>query len=773
MATFATEIWTPGLSEKPRHPQQEQSQQQQQQQQQSQQQQQQRQTSSQQNSSQEQQQQQSATTSNHHAQKPPTTTARSVSASSISSSSASQSHHHHHNDKRPPIVPNLSKDGSRSELDIIPAIFPAPPKRNILYRIFHPGESSGDEERGPVFGRSRRSYGSGSEAESADEHSGTEDSDSEGGFFGRPRRRKNSLTEAMRLADVAEHSSGNGSNRRGGGSSSDRTSALGGANSGGGLGGGHSGNGVILVKNPAGSLISRGKPARGPSMFKGGQSDTEGSGSESEPELVRPAQPQRRATKSSLFYDLLHGGRSKPTPPPPPPPSTMAFASAPQSSSSGGPPSPSAAAHPSSPDYSSDEQSSGKSSDSDPDSATSSTASSSSHHKEASTHHQTSHNLFKDLIMSARHKKTTAAAAASRAAESHYSPHIPRDAVVTASTSTAAGPSSITPPNLTPNSSSTTSHSPDSEKPSMARSLSENSLSKYGQKQQILGRGANAVVRLCCPADNRATKLAIKEFRKRRKNETQKEYVKKLIAEFCISSTLHHENVVSTVDLIQDEKRHWCVVMEYCAGGDLFGRIHGGTLKNSSEVNCYFKQLVQGVEYLHSMGVAHRDLKPENLLLDRPGRILKITDFGVSEVFRTPFCTLTRKAKGLCGSGPYIAPEEFETREYDSELVDIWSIGIIYYVMIYNSIPWKAACTSDPRYKHYLDNLKKFWPLDKLPPGPRRVMYGLLEPNPTKRMNMKALLEDEWVKEVEVCSEKEGGQHHTHLCTAKGGVNGN
>ncbi|KAF8941318.1 serine/threonine-protein kinase HAL4/sat4, partial [Haplosporangium bisporale] len=62
--------------------------------------------------------------------------------------------------------------------------------------------------------------------------------------------------------------------------------------------------------------------------------------------------------------------------------------------------------------------------------------------------------------------------------------------------------------------------------------------------------------------DDEAEKLfAVKEFRKRRKNETEKEYVKKLTSEFCISSTLHHENIVETVDLVQDEQHHWCEVM--------------------------------------------------------------------------------------------------------------------------------------------------------------------------------------------------------------------
>jgi serine/threonine protein kinase len=70
--------------------------------------------------------------------------------------------------------------------------------------------------------------------------------------------------------------------------------------------------------------------------------------------------------------------------------------------------------------------------------------------------------------------------------------------------------------------------------------------------------------------------IFVQEFRKRRKNESEKEYVKKLTAEFCISSTLHHVNIVETVDLIQDENQNWCEVMEFCPGGDLYAAIKKG-----------------------------------------------------------------------------------------------------------------------------------------------------------------------------------------------------
>ncbi|KAJ1499516.1 serine/threonine-protein kinase HAL4/sat4, partial [Coelomomyces lativittatus] len=162
---------------------------------------------------------------------------------------------------------------------------------------------------------------------------------------------------------------------------------------------------------------------------------------------------------------------------------------------------------------------------------------------------------------------------------------------------------------------------------------------------------------------------AVKEFRRRRKHESEKEYIKKLTSEFCISSSLHHINVVETLDLIQDENQHWCEVMEYCPGGDLYSAIKAGKM-STDEINCCFKQLIFGVHYLHENGVAHRDLKPENLLLDSKGR-LKITDFGVSEVFKMCWESEAHLSKGICGSEPYIAPEEFNQQEYDAQKVDV------------------------------------------------------------------------------------------------------
>ncbi|GAK68544.1 pkinase-domain-containing protein [Moesziomyces antarcticus] len=290
-------------------------------------------------------------------------------------------------------------------------------------------------------------------------------------------------------------------------------------------------------------------------------------------------------------------------------------------------------------------------------------------------------------------------------------------------------------------------------------------LKKYGVcEKAAIGKGATAVVRLAHKWDRSTEKLyAVKEFRKRRKNETEKEYVKKLTSEFCISSTLHHINIVETVDLVQDENRHWCEVMEYCPGGDLYAAIKRGGM-SQAEVECSFKQILNGIAYLHSMGVAHRDIKPENLLLDGHGHI-KITDFGVSDVFRMCWEKSTHYSKGLCGSEPYIAPEQFEKKEYDARLVDVWAAAVVFYCMQFQELPWRVAKMSDPTFKEYVQSYATSpapSPLSNLSPREcRPLLKKMLCPDPKGRWTMDEVLKDSWLVSVPVC--EEGRQNdHTH-----------
>jgi len=233
-----------------------------------------------------------------------------------------------------------------------------------------------------------------------------------------------------------------------------------------------------------------------------------------------------------------------------------------------------------------------------------------------------------------------------------------------------------------------------------------NLVEKYGKCQEIVGRGAFGIVRISHkqdPADAKNELLyAVKEFRKR-PQETSKKYQKRLTSEFCISSSLRHPNIIHTLDLLQDAKGDYCEVMEYCAGGDLYTLILAAGTLTVPEADCYFKQLMRGVEYMHEMGVAHRDLKPENLLLTTHGA-LKITDFGNGECFRMAWEKEAHMTAGLCGSAPYIAPEEYQGGEFDPRAVDVWACGVIYMAMRTGRHLWRVARKDeDEFYERYLE----------------------------------------------------------------------
>jgi protein-serine/threonine kinase len=232
---------------------------------------------------------------------------------------------------------------------------------------------------------------------------------------------------------------------------------------------------------------------------------------------------------------------------------------------------------------------------------------------------------------------------------------------------------------------------------------------KYGKCQEVVGRGAFGIVRIAHktdPTDSKHEQLyAVKEFR-RRPQEDQKKYSKRLNSEFCISSSLRHPNVIHTLDLLADAKGDYCEVMEFCAGGDLYSLVLAAGKLEVAEADCYFLQLMRGVEYIHEMGVAHRDLKPENLLLTTHGAI-KITDFGNGECFRMAWETEAHMTAGLCGSAPYIAPEEYIEREFDPRPLDVWACGVIYMAMRTGRHLWRVAKKDeDEFYEAYIRGRK-------------------------------------------------------------------
>lgn len=239
---------------------------------------------------------------------------------------------------------------------------------------------------------------------------------------------------------------------------------------------------------------------------------------------------------------------------------------------------------------------------------------------------------------------------------------------------------------------------------------SQTLVQKYGKCHEVVGRGAFGIVRVAHKTDAKDPKreqlYAVKEF-KQRPGESAKKYQKRLTAEFCISSSMQHPNVINTLDLLQDEKGVYCEVMEYCSGGDLYTLVLAAGQLEVAESDCFFKQLMRGVDYMHEMGVAHRDLKPENLLLTQHGSI-KITDFGNGECFRMAWEKEAHMTAGLCGSAPYIAPEEYVDREFDPRAVDVWACGIIYMAMRTGRHLWRVAQKGeDEFFDRYLEDRKE------------------------------------------------------------------
>ncbi|KAG2235770.1 hypothetical protein INT48_000996 [Thamnidium elegans] len=291
------------------------------------------------------------------------------------------------------------------------------------------------------------------------------------------------------------------------------------------------------------------------------------------------------------------------------------------------------------------------------------------------------------------------------------------------------------------------------------------SLKEYGECYRRLGQGTTAVVMVLrkLGEDGRSEKLyAIKQFRKKQKQETQKEYMKKLTSEFCISSTFTHPNIVETIDLVLDDKKRYCT----CPGGDLFTSIMAERM-TLIEKACCFKQMLQGLAYLHSMGVAHRDIKPENLLLTMDGK-LKITDFGVSDVYRFPWESKGRQSRGLVGSEPYISPEAFEQKEYWGAASDVWSAGIVFYCIWLGGLAWHKAKKSDSSYCGYIRAVEKNQTFDLFKTftlNERRVLSRMLDPNPDTRITSEQLLNDPWVQSIPLCQnliDQHDGTTHKH-----------
>lgn len=153
--------------------------------------------------------------------------------------------------------------------------------------------------------------------------------------------------------------------------------------------------------------------------------------------------------------------------------------------------------------------------------------------------------------------------------------------------------------------------------------------------------------------------------------------------EISIMRLVRHPNVLQLFEVMATKSKIY-FALEYAKGGELFHKMARAKLNEESARN-YFQQLISAMDYCHSRGVYHRDLKPENLLLDE-NETLKVSDFGLSALAES------RRQDGLlhttCGTPAYVAPEVLSRKGYSGSKADVWSCGVILFVLVANYLPF-------------------------------------------------------------------------------------
>ncbi|XP_044497064.1 CBL-interacting serine/threonine-protein kinase 12 [Mangifera indica] len=208
--------------------------------------------------------------------------------------------------------------------------------------------------------------------------------------------------------------------------------------------------------------------------------------------------------------------------------------------------------------------------------------------------------------------------------------------------------------------------------------------------------------------------------------------------EISILRRVRHPNIVQLFEVMATKSKIY-FVMEYVRGGELFNKVAKGRLKEDL-ARKYFQQLISAVGFCHARGVYHRDLKPENLLLDENGD-LKVSDFGLSAV------SDQIRQDGLfhtfCGTPAYVAPEVLARKGYDAAKVDIWSCGVILFVLMAGYLPFHDQNIMAMYKKIYKGEFRcPRW----FSPELTRLLSRLLDTNPETRITIPEIMEFRWFK---------------------------
>ncbi|KAF2465924.1 Pkinase-domain-containing protein [Lindgomyces ingoldianus] len=214
--------------------------------------------------------------------------------------------------------------------------------------------------------------------------------------------------------------------------------------------------------------------------------------------------------------------------------------------------------------------------------------------------------------------------------------------------------------------------------------------------------------------------------------------------EIVIMKLLDHPNIVHLYD-VWENRNELYLIMEHIQGGELFNYIgeQGGI--QEVEVVHLFRQIIAALLYCHRLNIHHRDLKPENILLDRKSWEIKLVDFGMAALQ-----PVGKKLTTPCGSPHYAAPEVIRTQSYDGGRADVWSCGVILYVMLYGAPPFNYS-GDDRDLKHLFRAIAHadYVMPDTLSREAQDLIRRILVPDPKRRIPIEAIWDHPFLRKYD------------------------
>lgn len=264
----------------------------------------------------------------------------------------------------------------------------------------------------------------------------------------------------------------------------------------------------------------------------------------------------------------------------------------------------------------------------------------------------------------------------------------------------------------------------------------------------IIGKGATSVVRLLrSPHEH----LVIKSFFK----TCNPHDIRREIVIHKHLSKLKHKNIIQQTSAFHLDGT-WHIVMEKAEGGELFEQIEPDIGFSESVAQLYFRQLWSAVNEMHQEGIAHRDIKPENILLNKEG-VLKLADFGMATVYKNDQNKQRRRLTSRAGTRLYAAPEILKGDDYDGEMADVWSMGVVLYLMLVGDAPWSEASDEATEFKKYKDKAA-FNDLNCSSEA-QTLLLSMLKVDPKARASLVDIKDSEWfVTEIPAASLSHPGQ---------------